>query len=79
MGDLLMEQNQQAEALVSYRRSLQLYPNRFNSLLGAARAAQALKDGTSARTYYQELLKIADKGTREPAMKQARSYLAQKK
>ncbi len=78
MGDLLMEQNQPAEALVSYRRSLKLYPNRFNSLLGAARAAQALKDESTARTYYQQLLKVADKGTREPAMKEAKSYLSEK-
>jgi tetratricopeptide (TPR) repeat protein len=41
MGDLLMDQNQQAEALVSYRRSLQLYPNRFNSLLGGGGAGPA--------------------------------------
>lgn len=76
MGDLLMEQNQPAEALVSYRRSLGLYPKRFNSLLGAARAAHALKDDSSARSYYQELLKVADKGTREPALKEARSFVA---
>ena len=54
MGDLLFEQNQLSEALVSYRRSLKLYPNRFNSLLGAARAAHAFKDAGAARTYYQE-------------------------
>lgn len=76
MGDLLMEQNQPSEALVSYRRSLGLYPKRFNSLLGAARAAHALKDDFSARSYYQELLKVAYKGTREPALKEARSFVA---
>ncbi len=79
MGDLLMEQNQLSEALVSYRRSLKLYPNRFNSLLGAARAAHAFKDAGAARTYYQELLKVAEKGKREPALKEARDYLAAKK
>ncbi|HEY9449564.1 MAG TPA: hypothetical protein VIQ60_07405, partial [Gemmatimonadaceae bacterium] len=41
LGDLLLEQKQPAEALVAYRRSLELYPRRFNSLLGAARAARA--------------------------------------
>ncbi len=41
LGDLLMEQKQPAEALAAYRRSLELYPKRFNSLLGAERAASA--------------------------------------
>ncbi len=76
MGDLFLEQNQTSEALVSYRRSLGLYPKRFNSLLGAARAADALKDNAAARKYYQELLNIADKGTRQPALKEAKAYLA---
>ena len=44
LGDLLMEQKQPAEALVSYRRSMELYPRRFNGLLGAARAARTLGD-----------------------------------
>jgi tetratricopeptide (TPR) repeat protein len=44
LGDLLMVQRQYADALASYRRSLELYPNRFNSLRGAARAASALKE-----------------------------------
>ena len=79
MGDLLMEQNQLSEALVSYRRSLKLYPNRFNSLLGAARSARAFKDAAAARTYYQELLKVAEKSTRQPVLQEARDYLAEKK
>ena len=48
LGDLLMEQKQPAEALAAYKRSLELYPKRFNGLLGAARAARALGD-TSRR------------------------------
>ena len=77
MGDLLMEQDQPAAALVSYKRSLELYPKRFNSLLGAARSANALKDEPTARTYYQELLQIADNGTRQPALKEAQSFIDQ--
>jgi len=42
LGDLLFEQKNFAAALAAYRRSLQLYPNRLNSLKGAARAAQML-------------------------------------
>ena len=39
LGDLLMAQKQPAKALVAYQRSLELYPKRRNSVLGAARAA----------------------------------------
>ncbi|HWM90258.1 MAG TPA: tetratricopeptide repeat protein [Thermoanaerobaculia bacterium] len=78
LGDLLMEQKQPAEALVAYKRSLELYPRRFNGLLGAARAAHALGDTPLARTFYQELLEVADGGMR-PALKEAKSYMAQRK
>lgn len=38
LGDLLMEQKKPSEALAAYKRSLELYPNRLNSVRGAARA-----------------------------------------
>lgn len=76
LGDLLLEHMQPAEALVAYRRSMESYPRRFNSLLGAARAARALGDDALARTYYQELLDVAEGGTREPALKEARDFVA---
>ncbi len=76
LGDLLLEQRQPAEALVAYKRSLELYPRRFNSLLGAARAARELGDEPQARTLYQELLEVADGGMRQPALSEARSYVA---
>jgi tetratricopeptide (TPR) repeat protein len=77
LGDLLMEQKQPAEALVAYKRSMELYPRRFNGLLGAARAAHALGDEPLARTFYQGLLEVADSGTRQPALQEAQSYVAQ--
>jgi tetratricopeptide (TPR) repeat protein len=40
LGDLLMEQKRPAEALAAYKRSLELYPRRLNSVRGAARAAR---------------------------------------
>ena len=79
LGDLLMEQKQPAEALVAYKRSMELYPRRFNGLLGAARAARALGDESMARSFYQELLDVADGGTRQPALKEAQSYVAQRR
>jgi tetratricopeptide (TPR) repeat protein len=79
LGDLLMEQKQPAEALAAYKRSMELYPRRFNSLLGAARAVRALGDASLARTFYQELLEVADGGTRQPAVKEAQDYVAQRR
>jgi tetratricopeptide (TPR) repeat protein len=76
LGDLLMEQRQPGEALAAYRRSLEHYPRRFNGLLGAARAARALGDEPLARTFYQELLDVADGGTRRPALQEAQDYVA---
>jgi tetratricopeptide (TPR) repeat protein len=78
LGDLLMEQSRPAEALASYERSIERQPRRLNGLLGAARAARALGDESRARTFYQELLEVADDGTRQPALKEAQAYLAAK-
>lgn len=76
LGDLLMEQKQPAEALAAYKRSTELYPKRFNGLLGAARAARALGDETAARTFYQELLHLAEGGPRQADLEEARDYVA---
>ena len=78
MGDLLIEQKKPAEALVAYKRSLSLYPKRFNALLGAARAAHALGDAAQARGYYEELLVVADGGTRQPELKEAQDFVSRK-
>jgi tetratricopeptide (TPR) repeat protein len=79
LGDLLMEHKQPAEALAAYKRSMELYPRSFNGLLSAARAARALGDETLARTFYQELLQVAGGGTRQPALKEAQTYVAQRR
>lgn len=79
LGDLLMEQRRPAEALVAYKRSVELYPNRFNGLLGAARAARALGDAASGRIFYRQLVQVANGGTRRPAMKEARDYIGQRR
>ena len=47
LGDLLLEIGDPAEALEAYEKSLAVWPGRFNSLLGAARAARASGDRTS--------------------------------
>ena len=79
LGDLLMEQKTPNEALVAYKRALELYPNRFNSLLGAARSARAVDDRSSAKNFYQQLLDVAGDGQRQAALSEARTYLTQNK
>jgi tetratricopeptide (TPR) repeat protein len=78
-GDLFMEQKQPAKAFVAYQRSLELYPKRFNGLLGAARAARALDNESSARRFYRELLEVADGGSRQPALKEAQNYVGKRR
>jgi len=76
LGDLLLDQKRPTEALAAYKRSLELYPRRFNSLLGRARAARALGDVATARTYYGELLDVGTGGTRPVALDEARAFSA---
>ena len=79
LGDLLLEQKRPAEALAAYKRSLELYPQRFNSLLGVARAARAVGDEDTARTFYRQLLGIANGGTRQFPLAEAREFVEGKK
>jgi tetratricopeptide (TPR) repeat protein len=76
LGDLYLEQSRPAEALEAYRRSLALYPRRFNSLLGAARASAGKGDTPRAREYYAALAGSARGGTRVAALREAGDYLA---
>lgn len=76
LGDLLLEQKQPAQALLAYQRSLESYPQRFNSLLGAARAARAAGNESQARTYYAGLIELADGGTRASPLQEARLFVA---
>ena len=43
LGDLWMAQEQPDKALAAYRHSLELYPNRSNSLRGVAQAEKAIQ------------------------------------
>ncbi len=59
----------------AYERSLALYPNRLNGMLGAARAAQALDDGETAKGYYAALVKTTVRDAQRAGLKEASSYL----
>ena len=75
MGDLLLEQGSPRAALGAYERSLDLYPHRLNSQLGAARAAAACGEATLARLFYRSLLETVDSASPRPALREAKEYL----
>jgi hypothetical protein len=60
LGDMLMLMKQPRLALAEYERAIVKEPNRFRSLYGAARAAEAIKDTGTAQKYYQQLLASAN-------------------
>ena len=76
LGDLLLALERPQEALSAYEGSLATWPGRFNSLVGAARAARAASLDDQARAHYQALLEIsagADAG--RAALAEARQFL----
>jgi len=60
LGDLLAEMGRDGEALAAYERSLETWPRRYHSLLGAARAAEAAGRDEAARRYRRMLREQAD-------------------
>ena len=79
LGDLLIEVSQPAPALKEYEAVLKDSPNRFNSLYGAARAAELSGDRKKARTYYEKLAALCNRsdGSR-PELQKAKIYLAKR-
>ena len=58
LGDMLPEAKFSQRALGEYEATLKLNPNRFDSLYGAARAAELSGDSQKAKDYYIELLAV---------------------
>jgi len=79
LGDLLLDAKRPQEALIEYQTDLKLNPNRFNSLYGAARAAEDAGKQNDANGYYASLLKsCAGSTSTRPELNHARELLAQK-
>ncbi|MGH9806145.1 MAG: hypothetical protein ACRD9W_02600 [Terriglobia bacterium] len=76
LGDLLLELRRPTDALTAYKRSLSFYPRRFNSLLGAARAARAANDKPTALQFYKQLLEVAPHTERHSELEEARRFVA---
>ncbi len=79
LGEMLLQMKQPAPALVEFEATLRTAPNRFNSLSGAARAAELSGNREKARTYYAKLLTLCDHADGDrPELREARAILARK-
>jgi tetratricopeptide (TPR) repeat protein len=79
IADILLESKRPQQALAEYQSDLKLYPNRFDALYGAARAAEAAGKQADATEYYALLLKVCDgSNSTRPELSRARQLVAQK-
>jgi tetratricopeptide (TPR) repeat protein len=67
LGDMLLESKRPTEALAEYETTLKSNPGRFNSLYGAAQAAQAAGNHEKAKGYYAQLIKNCEGSASERA------------
>ena len=68
LGEMLLQMNQPAQALLQFEAALKREPKRFRALYGAARAAQLKPDPEASRRYFDELIIVcahADKPGRK--------------
>jgi len=70
-----LDLQQPASALEAYESALKEAPNRFNSLYGAARAAQLGGNEDLAKSCFARLVAVADPGTKRPELQAAKEYL----
>jgi len=78
LGEMLLEANQPAQAMIEFEATLRTAPNRFNAFSGAARAAQLSGDNAKAKAYYAKLLSMCEHADGDRAeLQSARSFLAQ--
>jgi tetratricopeptide (TPR) repeat protein len=60
LADMLLESKRPEQALIEYDAALRGAPNRFNSLYGAARAAEQSGEPDKAKQYYKRLLAVCE-------------------
>jgi tetratricopeptide (TPR) repeat protein len=58
LGEMLLELNRPAEAMLEYESALQRAPRRLLGLYGAARSAKLAGDAAKASRYYAELVEV---------------------
>ena len=79
LGELLLQAGQPAAALAEFEASLKENPNRYGSLYGAARAAEAAGDRQKAAGYFEKLVALASKAdTPRPELARAKAFLGRR-
>ena len=79
LGDMLVLLGKYPEAIKAYEASLEISPNRFNSLYGAGRAAEHARNSEKAKSYYSKLVQISARADSDRAeIELAKKFLAKK-
>ena len=77
MADMLLEMNRPDAALSEYEAELKVNPNRFNSVYGAAHAAESAKLLDKAAGYYRQLVATCAGGdSTRPELAHAREFVS---
>jgi tetratricopeptide (TPR) repeat protein len=78
LGDMLLGLHESGAALAAFEASLAEAPNRFDSLYGAAQAAEFSGAQEKAKSYYAKLVEVCSHGdSGRPELHEAKTYLAQ--
>ena len=75
LADMYLETGQYANAQKQYQEALKHSPNRFNSLYGAARAAELAGDKVTATEFYRKLVNSSGINETRTRLQQARKFL----
>jgi hypothetical protein len=78
LADMLLELNRPSDALFEYQTVLKNTPNRFDALLGGARAAEAAGHSDLAQSLYAQLAQVCPPGADRPELKEVETHLAKK-
>jgi tetratricopeptide (TPR) repeat protein len=79
LADLLLDIKRPEQALTEYEADLKFFPNRFNGLYGAARAAEIAGKTEKASGYYAQLVRVCEGSSSDrPELNRAKALLAQK-
>lgn len=76
LADLLLDLGRASEALAEYKTVLKNYPNRFDALDAAGRAADSSGDHRAAVDFYHKLISNCPPNADRPELQAARKYVA---
>ena len=80
LADMMLEMKRGEQALAEYKASMKFSPSRFNSLYGAARAAEMAGQSSEAGEYYAQLVKVCEgSGSARPELAKAKQEVVAQK